>query len=125
MFCQCIYNVVVTGACSNVAVTSANASLALCVATPFAQVQALSSNQVVSVYPNPSNNLINIDIIDASRVKNAELKLYDGTGAVIINTPLTNKTTSIKTNSFPSGIYLYKVIEKDQTIQSGKLIFQQ
>lgn len=119
------YNVVITGACSNVAVTSANASLALCVATPFAQVQASMSNQAVSIYPNPSTNLINIDIVDASQVKNAELKLYDGTGAVIINTPLTNKTTSIKTNNFPSGIYMYKIIEKDQTIQSGKLIFQQ
>jgi len=118
------YNVIVKGACSLVSSTSANASLELCLATNSFSTQALLENQAVSIYPNPSKNLINIDILDAKLVQNAELKLYDGTGAVIINTNLTNKLTSIKTNLFPAGIYLYKVIEKDQTIQSGKLIFQ-
>jgi len=80
---------------------------------------------VVSIYPNPSKTSINIDIIDSSKIKNAELKLYDALGAVIVNTTLTNMKTTISTSKFTTGIYFYKVLDNDKTIQSGKLIFQQ
>lgn len=119
------YNVVVTGVCSIITGTSANASLVLCTQTGVAPLKVNMANNAVSIYPNPSKNSINIDIVDAKQIQNAELKLYDGLGAVIINTPLTNKTTTVKTTNIPSGIYFYKVVENDLTIQTGKLIFQQ
>jgi len=119
------YNVVITGACSTVSRTSSNASLALCIATAFAPVNALNENQVVNIYPNPSKTSISIDIIDSSQIQNAELKLYDALGTVVMNKTLTNKLTTLSTRNFPSGIYLYKVLDNDKTIQSGKLIFQQ
>ena len=119
------YNVVVTGACSTTTSTSANASLVLCNPTGVAPSKVDMNSNAVNIYPNPSKDLINIDIVDAKQLQNAELKLYDGLGAVIINTPLINKSTIVKTTNIPSGIYFYKVVENDQTIQSGKLIFQQ
>ena len=119
------YNVVIKGLCSTVCTTSSNASLALCTYTAIAPLNAKGLNEVVSIYPNPSKNSINIDLIDATQVQNAELKLYDALGNVIVNKFLIDKITTLKTTDFPSGIYFYKVVDNDQTIQSGKLIFQQ
>jgi hypothetical protein len=117
------YNVVITGACSSVTSTSANASLALCVATGVSPFKV--GEEKVSIYPNPSKTSINIDILDASQLQNAALKLYDAMGKMVSNTNLTTKLTTLKTTNFPSGIYLYKVLDNDKTIQSGKLIFQE
>lgn len=119
------YNVVVKGACSTTTGTSANASLVLCNPTGVAPSKVGMNSDAVNIYPNPSKDVINIDIVAAKQLQNAELKLYDGLGAVIINTPLTNKSTIVKTTNIPSGIYFYKVVENDLTIQTGKLIFQQ
>jgi hypothetical protein len=117
------YNVVITGACSSVTSTSANASLALGVATGVSPFKV--SDDKVSIYPNPSKTSINIDILDASQLENAALKLYDAMGKMVSNTNLTTKLTTLKTTNFPTGIYLYKVLDNDKTIQSGKLIFQE
>ncbi len=117
------YNVVITGACSSVTSTSAYASLALCVQTGVSPLKV--GDEVISIYPNPAKTSINIDILDATQFDRAELKLYDSMGAMVINTNLTKKLTTLKTNNLPSGIYLYKVLDNSKTIQSGKLIFQQ
>ena len=117
------YNVVITSACSSVTSTSANASLALCVATGVSPLKV--GEEKVSIYPNPSKTSINIDILDASQLENAALKLYDAMGKMVSNTNLTTKLTTLKTTNFPTGIYLYKVLDNDKTIQSGKLIFQE
>lgn len=119
------YNVVVTGACSTVTSTSANASLALCSYTGTPALKVGNPNDVVSIYPNPSKASINIELVDAAQTTNPELKLYDALGAMVINKSLTDKTTTLNTNNFPSGIYFYKVFDNDKTVQSGKLIFQQ
>jgi hypothetical protein len=116
--------VVITGACSVVTNTSAIASLVLCILSGSPALKVGNPNDVVSIYPNPSKASINIELMDEAQTRKPELKLYDAMGAMVINKSLTNKTTTLNTNNFPSGIYLYKVIEDNKTVQSGKLIFQ-
>jgi hypothetical protein len=41
------------------------------------------------------------------------------------NIALTKQLTTLEMGNLPSGIYLYKVIGNNKTIQSGKLISQQ
>jgi len=115
------YNVVVSGACSLQKATSPNASLTLCNQTAMPVVAV---NKVVSIYPNPSKSIINIELTDPSQINNAELKLYDTLGVMVMNSILNQKTTTLRTNNLPSGIYLYKVMDDTKTVQSGKLIFQ-
>jgi hypothetical protein len=117
------YNVVSTGTCSATTSTSGYATLALCTQTGVSPLKV--GGEVISIYPNPAKTSINIDISNASLVDNAELKLYDAMGRIVVNTNLTKKLTTLKTNNLPSGIYLYKVLDNNKTIQSGKLIFQQ
>jgi enoyl-CoA hydratase/carnithine racemase len=118
------YNVVVKGACSAVTTTSTNTSISLCTQTGISPLRVGSENNAISIYPNPSKSFINIDVLDASKLNNAELKLYDTMGKMVVNTNLTQKLTILKTDIFPKGIYLYKVMDNNKTIQSGKLIFQ-
>ncbi|MDD2799109.1 MAG: ice-binding family protein [Bacteroidales bacterium] len=115
------YNVVVSGACSLLKATSPNASLTLCNQTAM---NVVAVNKVVSIYPNPSRSTINVDIVDPSQINNAELKLYDTFGTMVMNSMLNQKITTLKTTVFPTGIYLYKVVNDSKTVQSGKLIFE-
>lgn len=78
-------------------------------------------NDVVNIYPNPFNSSTNIVINDASQNKNFELVIYNIFGKEVINTTINKQSTTLETYNLPSGIYTYKVIEKNQTIQSGKL----
>jgi len=117
--------VVITSACSAVSSTSTNASLTLCILTGASALKIGTPNDVVSIYPNPSKASINIELLDAAQTLHPELKLYDAMGAMVINKSLTDKTTTLNTTQFTSGIYMYKVFDNNKTIQSGKLIFQQ
>ena len=51
--------------------------------------------------------------------------MYNVLGEEVLNTNVTMELKTIETNSFPTGIYFYKMIENNKTIQSGKLISQQ
>ena len=118
------YNVVIMGVCSIVKTTSSNASLALCVFTGLAPARVSSEIHMVNIYSNPSKVLINIAIVDPTKIQNGELKLYDIEGYEVNNIALKSKLTTINTSNYPTGIYFYKVLCNDKIIQSGKLIFE-
>jgi hypothetical protein len=79
----------------------------------------------VNIYPNPFNMQATIIINDASQMNNYELKIYNNLGKEVMNTNVTKQSTSLETCNLPAGVYFYKVINNDKTIQSGKLISQQ
>ena len=83
--------------------------------------QALSNN--ASFYPNPMTSTLAILMNNVSESNSSELKLYNTLGTLVMFKVITEKVTIIETN-FPSGIYYYKVIGKDNSVQSGKLISQ-
>lgn len=76
----------------------------------------------IKIYPNPFTTSINIMINDASQMNNAELSIYDVFGREIMKSTITKEVTTLDTSNLSSGIYLYKVINDNKTIQSGKLI---
>jgi len=84
-----------------------------------------NSNEAVTIAPNPFRVFITAILNDASNSINYELKIYNIVGIEVMNTTITHKVTKLKTNDLPSGIYFYKVIVQNKTIQTGKLISQQ
>jgi hypothetical protein len=80
-------------------------------------------NEVVSIYPNPFTTSITIKSI--SQVENAELKFYNVMGAEVMSTSIINQSITLETSTLPSGIYFYKIISNNKTVQSGRLISQQ
>ncbi len=84
-----------------------------------------ATNKAVTIYPNPFSSSVVIMINDASQINNYELRIYNVLGEEVINTSITKQLTTLETSSLSSGIYFYKVIGNDKTIQTGKLISQQ
>ena len=82
------------------------------------------TNEQVTIYPNPFGTSVAIAINDISKMNNYEVRIYNVLGEEVLNTFITNQTTTLETSKFPSGIYFYQVISNDQLIQSGKLIAQ-
>jgi len=92
---------------------------------PCTGVASISDGKAVTFYPNPFTTSIDIMINDGSQINKVELRVYNVLGKEVINTIITKQITTLKTSNLPSGIYLYKVIGNNKTIQSGKLISQQ
>ncbi len=81
-------------------------------------------NTAVSFFPNPTTSSLSILMNDVSESNTSEVKIYNTLGTLVITKTITEKLTTIETN-LPSGIYYYNVINKNNTVQSGKLISQQ
>ncbi len=86
-------------------------------------LHAPNERELAVFYPNPSTSLLIIKLNDATSRNSSELKLYNANGKLVLSKTITTETTTLSTG-FPSGIYFYQVIGKNNTIQSGKLISQ-
>jgi len=117
------YNVVITGICSPKGTKSSDASLS-CVETGTASPDEGNTNVAVTIYPNPFTTSIDIILNDPLQINNVELRIYNLLGAEIMSTTLLKKLTTLETSNLFPGIYIYKVIGNNKTIQSGKLIRQ-
>ncbi len=96
-----------------------------CITTGVTSFVSGNTNEVISIYPSPFNKSINIVINDASQINKVELRIYNILGEKLINTIVTKQLNTLETSNLPSGVYFYKVICNNKTIQTGKLISQQ
>ena len=75
---------------------------------------------VAMVYPNPGGSTFNI----RTALQNAYVEIYDLTGKLIYNHEITGNITSINTESWPSGAYVWTVIADGKEAEGGKWIKQ-
>ena len=113
------YNVVVTGSVDPPA-TSDNVSLSV----TSTGIDIIDSGNAFTIYPNPFNVSLNIKLNDAPKGNKYELVIYNVLGEVVMKTAITGQITTIETGNIRSGVYLYKVMDNDETIRSGKMIKQ-
>ena len=59
----------------------------------------------ITVYPNPSGNTLNI----CTALQNSCVEVYDLTGKLVCNQEITQNIASINAESWPSGVYVWKV----------------
>lgn len=83
-------------------------------------VASLNSVESATFYPNPMSTSMILTLADASAY-NSQLSIFNALGKTVVNQTISEKTTTINTN-FPGGIYFYKLVGNDKTVQSGKLI---
>lgn len=115
------YNVVVSGTCAPASI-SLEASLSICTTTAI--ISSKDNKSVVNFFPNPFKTSINMFINDFSEHNSCEIRVYNILGELVFNTIVTKQLTTIETGNLPSGTYIYKVIDNNKTIQTGKLITQ-
>ena len=89
------------------------------VADTATQVGSVVKNGKFSVYPNPTNSILNFEFPASG---NVTIKLMDITGRVLDRQEIANGTTaSFSVRGYTAGLYLYQVITAGNT-QSGKFI---
>ena len=117
------YYVIISGTCTPDS-ASGNATLSISSTTTGIANDNGNTNNAISIYPNPFTNSITIKINDALLNNEFELIVYNALGTEVVNTIITDQTTTLETGKLPSGIYFYTVASNGKTIQSGKLVSQ-
>lgn len=82
------------------------------------------SKESVHIYPNPFTTLINVTINDLEKNNNGEIIISNILGEEVMRSAVSKQTTALETSHLSSGIYFYKIVSNNKTIQSGKLIAQ-
>jgi hypothetical protein len=117
------YNVVISGICSLSSI-SQNTSLLLNPPTGISSFGKEYFKDAVRFYPNPFSTSIQVVMNDPSQNK-LVLQIFNVLGEEVLNTVLIQQVNTIESSNLPSGIYIYKILSNNKTIQSGRLISQQ
>ncbi len=74
-------------------------------ATIIVSAEKLVNNETVKVYPNPTNNILNV----TSSIKQFNVQLTDVTGKVVYAETVNSNNTSIDVSKYSKGIYFLQV----------------
>jgi hypothetical protein len=84
-------------------------------------VNNIELDNMIQVFPNPFTNEIHIQLNSTNKQINT-LKIFTVLGQEVFNKNLENTKTTITSNDFPSGVYVYQILNNNQVVQSGKMI---
>ena len=85
--------------------------------TGIADIQATNSN--LSVFPNPANDKITIEI--SGKTNESNLAIVNIEGQELISQQVTEPKTTIDISTLPSGVYFVR-LTNDKTIEVGKFM---
>lgn len=74
----------------------------------------------MSVYPNPANDVLNINL--GTIKENTEIKMFDALGGLVLNEKLTAQNSSLKTHHLQSGVYFYTILVGEKNIKTDKIV---
>lgn len=86
----------------------------------YTTIEEKETKHFSSAYPNPGKNVLNIRTV----LQNARVEVYNSLGHLVLNLELLENVTTINTNSWPSGTYIWKVMSNGKEVESGKWIKQ-
>jgi hypothetical protein len=69
-------------------------------------IENFTNSNIVSLYPNPVKDILNIDILDNTI---SSIKVYDLQGKLILE----DTNTTINVNHLSNGIYIVKVVTEE------------
>ncbi|MBN8694066.1 MAG: T9SS type A sorting domain-containing protein [Bacteroidetes bacterium] len=82
--------------------------------------QLLVDNSGVIVYPNPSTGIYNV-IVNQENT-NATLVILDALGRVVLTDKLNSLSNTVNAEKLANGVYMYRIVNGNQTIKQGKLV---
>ncbi|WP_293872476.1 T9SS type A sorting domain-containing protein [Flavobacterium sp.] len=106
--------------------TGTNGSVAQGVQQPYEISTVLSvpdanSIQLITVFPNPTNNIMVLKVDDHDNNK-LNYQLTDTNGRLIENKKIRNNETTIEMNKYASSIYFLQVLDAEKLIKTFKII---
>jgi hypothetical protein len=94
-----------------------------CISVDINHKENKSAREIASIYPNPFNNSTQIQLHNIDQFSGSTLCIYDILGTQVVNRVLTKETTKFEMN-FPKGMYYYKIIFQNTSVQTGTMISQ-
>ncbi len=76
----------------------------------------------INIFPNPSENFLQIEIPEHALTAHYKLILYDLTGKIILQETISEKTKVINVENLVSGFYIMHLESKSKIILNSKLI---
>lgn len=89
--------------------------------SPCTGIEDLDSATEISVFPNPTNGMVNI-AITSELLNNSSIEVYDAVGKLVLREALSKQSTSVNLNRLEEGAYFYKIASNGQYVKVGKLI---
>jgi hypothetical protein len=72
-------------------------------------IKTIDVSNAISVYPNPVTDNLQIEINSEVRGENADLRVYDVVGNLVMEKSITANKTNINVSALPSGVYVIKI----------------
>ncbi len=85
------------------------------------EVEDLATDIKISIYPNPTTDLLTIDFPTSERLGNV-ITVTDINGKVLQQTEITTDKKQLNFSNYANGIYFLSVKQKNQLIKSFKII---
>ena len=82
------------------------------------------SNLEVTIYPNPSKGIVNIDFLNVSQNFNYKLQITNTLGQEVYQTELYNQRSTINVQTLKSGIYFLNIKQNDNVLSAKKIIVE-
>jgi hypothetical protein len=88
-------------------------------------IKSLTSNEVeTSLFPNPAQNQINVQIDEAYAFDALNVQIVDLTGRVVLETQLNSALSTLNVEQLKRGMYLVRIANGTETIHGSKLILK-
>lgn len=81
-------------------------------------------NNSVNIFPSPFSTSLTINCRNTSLKGNTVISIYNILGKEISHTVIENKITSVPSDNFAPGIYMFQLIVDNTIIQSGRIMKQ-
>jgi hypothetical protein len=78
--------------------------------------------QKVLIFPNPANNIVNINLADFKG--KSEVSLFDGNGRVVLRREVNSANTQLDISALPAGIYMIRIKNGVKEVSTTKIIKQ-
>jgi hypothetical protein len=101
-----------------VPLTSGSGTLVAIGASVGVKEIGLSGN--VSISPNPTNGILNINF--STIPQNIKIEMYNSIGALVFTETMPNKNNTINVNDLSTGIYYMKVLEANKVVAVKKVV---
>ena len=88
----------------------------------FQELRSGGQNPKQTVYPNPANNSLTVNITKKSKDESFTVTLVDVSGKMLLQQKFTDNQLTLNTSKFKNGYYILKINSKHQSITKKVLI---
>jgi hypothetical protein len=82
----------------------------------------MKNNIAVNAYPNPVNDILNIDL--NTLPSNTKIEVYNSIGELVLTQMLDQTNNTVKTQNLATGLYHVKMMSNGTLFYSQKIIKQ-